>query len=88
METDLFRKTMKSIGVMVGACALFTGMVTLIALFVVGRAVGPRESVEQGSGVVPASKIDGQRPPKADDAPPPKSNANKADLPPRATRAI
>ena len=73
---------------MVGACALFTGMVTLIALFAVRVAVGPRDSMEPAPGLVPASKIDGPKAPKADDAPRPNSNANKADLPPRATRAI
>ncbi len=88
MHSDLLHKTLKTMGVMVGACVAFTGVVTLIALFAVGRAVGPHESSDPGSSVVPASKIEGQRPPKAEDAPPTKTNANKADLPPRATRAI
>jgi hypothetical protein len=90
MNSELLQKSLKTMGVMVGACVAFTAVVTLIALFAVGRAVGPRESLEPASGIVPASKIEGQRPPKADDAPPPptKSNANKVDLPPRATRAI
>jgi hypothetical protein len=95
MSSDLLQKTLKTMGVMVGACVAFTAVVTLIALFAVGRAVGPRESLEPASGIVPASRIEGQRPPKADDAPPAppapsplKSDSNKAELPPRASRAI
>ncbi len=87
MHTDLLNKTLKTMAVMVGACVAFTGLVTVVALFVVGRAVGPRES---GPELVPASQIEGQAPatpPRTGDAPP-RSNANKADLPPRATRAI
>ena len=89
MESELFHKTMKTTGILVGACVAFTGTVALLSALVVGAALGPRETVDEGSGLVPASKVDSQRTPaKTDDAPPPKSNASKADLPPRATRAI
>jgi hypothetical protein len=86
MSSDLLQKTLKTVGVMVAACVAFTGTVALIAVFTVRTAVGPRESLEPG--LVPASKIEGQRPPKADDAPPTKSNATKAEAPTRASRAI
>jgi hypothetical protein len=84
METsdNILLKTLKTMGVMVGACVAFVGTLTLIALVIVRSAVGPSEK-DTAPGLVPASKIEGQRPL---DTPPKKSE--KADLPPRANRAI
>ena len=88
MDTSLFRTTMKTMGIMVGACVAFTGALTLLALLVVGRAVGPSESSHDAPSTIPASRLDGQKPPSSSDEGPTKPASKKADLPPRATRAI
>jgi hypothetical protein len=55
MESEaLLKKTLQTIGVMLGSCILVVGTLTLLVLFVVGRALGPREDAPQGSGVAPA----------------------------------
>jgi hypothetical protein len=63
LETgSLTKRTLLAVGAMVGACVVVVGTLSLVALLVVGRAVGPVDgdkSVKSGGPVlVPASKID------------------------------
>jgi hypothetical protein len=58
----LLRRTLVTMGAMVGACVLVVGTLTLIALLVVGHAVGsPGGEVEHAGGgtIVPASNVHG-----------------------------
>jgi hypothetical protein len=43
MDESLFKKTMRTMAIMVGACVTFVGALTLIVLFIVGRAVSPAQ---------------------------------------------
>ncbi len=83
--SELFRKTLKTIGLMLGACVAFVGTITLVALFLVGRAVGSGHPSDTGPELVPASKVPEDAPAK----PNPNTNKNKKnDLPAGTTRAI
>lgn len=39
-DDDLLRRTLRMVGLLVGACVLFVGMMSLAAVFVTSRAVG------------------------------------------------
>jgi hypothetical protein len=43
----LIRRTLLTAGVMVGACVVFVGLLTLIATVVVGHAVSPEGRIEE-----------------------------------------
>jgi hypothetical protein len=70
LETgSLAKRTLIAVGAMVGACVVVVGTLSLIALLVVGRAVGPvdadKSAKASGPALVPASKIDSQSKPAA-----------------------
>jgi hypothetical protein len=63
LETgSLAKRTLIAVGAMVGACVVVVGSLSLVALLVVGHAVGPvdadKSAKSAGPVLVPASKID------------------------------
>lgn len=61
----LLRRTLVTMGAMVGACVIVVGTITLAAVLVVGRASSPRSDVEPSGGagtLVPPSNIHGIAP--------------------------
>jgi hypothetical protein len=59
----LLRRTLKTMGIMVGACVLVVGSMTLVAASVVAKASPHAEAETAGgsgsSGVVPAANVHG-----------------------------
>jgi hypothetical protein len=60
----LMRRTLLTVGAMVGACVVVVGGVTLLAALIVGHAVAPPGDTEStGSGsIVPAANVHGAVP--------------------------
>jgi hypothetical protein len=65
LETgSLAKRTFLAVGTMVGACVVVVGTLSLLAVLIVGRAVGPAsgdaDTSAKGGGalLVPAAKID------------------------------
>jgi hypothetical protein len=63
LETgSLAKRTLIAVGAMVGACVVVVGTLSVIAVMVVGRAVGPvdadKSDKSAGPVLVPANKID------------------------------
>jgi hypothetical protein len=57
VETTLVRRTLRTVAVLVGACVLFVGALSVIAVAVTSRAVGARgDSKETASEVSPNAK--------------------------------
>jgi hypothetical protein len=54
----LIRRTLVSVGAMVGACVVVVGTLTLVVSLVVGHAVGPRDEPGAGGGI-PAANVHG-----------------------------
>ena len=59
---SLFKRTILTTLAMVGACVLFVGVLSLVAVTVVSRAVRPSEGADGTPALVPAEKIDGKQP--------------------------
>lgn len=57
MDESLFKKTMQTVAILVGACVTFVGALTLVALFVVGRAVSPAGADTTDVGASPVEKM-------------------------------
>jgi hypothetical protein len=57
-DRDLLKKTLKTVGVMLGALTVFMGTLTILVLVVVGHAVGPR--APEDDKAVPASNVHGK----------------------------
>jgi hypothetical protein len=60
----LLRRTLITVGAMVGACVVVVGTVTLLAAVVVGHAVSPPSEAEStgAGGLVPAANVHGTVP--------------------------
>jgi hypothetical protein len=55
----LIRRTLLSVGAMVGACVVVVGTLTLVLSLVVGHAVGTRSDEQASNGAVPATNVHG-----------------------------
>ena len=60
----LMRRTLITVGAMVGACGVLVGTVTLLAAVIVGHAVAPPGDAENAGsgGVVPVANVHGGLP--------------------------
>jgi hypothetical protein len=83
-DQELLRKTMKTVGVMLGALTLFMGTLTILVLVIVGHAVGPRpSSTDEGSKAVPTSNVHGGKPTEAEPPARPRTGVTPAEGTPR-----
>jgi hypothetical protein len=82
-DQDLLKKTLKTMGMMLGALTVFMGTLTILVLVVVGNAVGggARPS-DEGSKAVPASNVHGGKPGDPDSTIVPARPKRPADPPP------
>jgi hypothetical protein len=56
-ETDLLRSTLRTVALLVGACVLFVGVLSVVAVAVTRRAVDPGATTEARSGeAAPSAK--------------------------------
>ena len=53
--SSLARQTLRTVALLVGACVLFVGALSIIAVAVTSKAVGPR-ATEASSDVAPSAK--------------------------------
>lgn len=44
---DLFRRTLRTVAMLVGACVVFVGALSVVAVLVTTRALGPRTAAER-----------------------------------------
>ena len=59
--STLTRQTLRTVALLVGACVLFVGALSIVAVAVTSRAVGARDSKEAASDVSPNAH-DGKKP--------------------------
>jgi hypothetical protein len=81
-DHDLLKKTLKTMGVMLGALTVFMGTLTFLVLVVVGQAVGPRAPADDASRAVPASNVHGGKPGDPDSKIVPARPSRPVDPPP------
>ncbi len=55
-EKALVRRTLRTVAILVGACVLFVGVLSVIAVAVTSRAVGTRDAKEATSEPSPSAK--------------------------------
>lgn len=55
-SSDLFKKTLKLTGILVGTCVLFVGSLSLVAVLVVGKAFDSQPKAVEASAVSPPAK--------------------------------
>ena len=57
VETTLVRRTLRTVAILVGACVLFVGVLSVLAVAVTSRAVGARaDSKEAATEASPNAK--------------------------------
>ena len=61
-QGSLFKRTLFTVLAMVAACVVFVGVVSLVAVTVVSRAVHPSEGADGTPLLVPAETVDGKTP--------------------------
>ena len=81
-DRDLLKKTLKTMGVMVGALTVFMGTLTILVLVVIGHAVGPRAPSDDDPKAVPASNVHGGKPGDSDSKIVPARPSRPIDPPP------
>ena len=55
-QTTLTRQTLRTVALLVGACVLFVGALSILAVAITSRAVGARDSKETASDVSPNAR--------------------------------
>ena len=82
-DESLLKTTLRTMAIMVGACVTFIGALTLVVLFVVGRAVSPASSgANTAPEIAPVNTTDAPRGPANTQAPRrPASMANGSNQP-------
>jgi hypothetical protein len=54
---DLFAQTLRTVGILVGACVVFVGVLSVSAVAITNKAMAPREAVDSSSSSSHASEV-------------------------------